>query len=356
MKNKFILGIETSCDETAASIVDSYGTVLSNVVFTQIDMHKKYGGIVPELASRDHALKIEEVVRTAINDAKIKLDDIGAVGVANGPGLLGCLLIGLSFAKAFAFVKNIPLIGVDHVKAHLLSVTINRVGDIPNFPFIGLVVSGGHTSIYLVRAVDDLLLLSSTVDDAVGEVFDKLARFVGLGYPGGRVLSEMAKKGNPESVKIPVPMIKDRENDFSFSGIKTFVINELRKLGYGPSKDPSYIVDMENQKLLDLVASFQETVCNILVDRLIKAGQEHGVSDLVIGGGVAANYRLRQMLSQKAQSFGLKPWIVPLEYCTDNASMIANYASLLLSLEHFSSEFCFSDSMYKIGAYSTCRR
>jgi N6-L-threonylcarbamoyladenine synthase len=350
MKRKLILGIETSCDETAASVVDNEGFVLSNVVFTQIDMHKKYGGIVPELASRDHALKIEDVVSAAISDAKISVGDIKAVGVANGPGLLGCLLIGLSFAKAFAFVRDIPLIGVDHVKAHLLSVTINRGGKMPKFPFLGLVVSGGHSSIYLIRSVDDIVLLSSTVDDAVGEVFDKLARFIGLGYPGGKVVSELAKKGNPNSIKIPIPMIKDRENDFSFSGIKTFVINELRKLGYG-SKDPFYVVDRENKNLLDLLASFQETVCNILIDRLIKLGKENGVSDLVIGGGVAANYRLREILSERSIAAGFKPWVVPIEYCTDNASMIANYTSLLLR-----SQDSFADGMYKIGAYSTSRR
>lgn len=350
MKRKLILGIETSCDETAASIVDTEGTVLSNVVFTQIDMHKKYGGIVPELASRDHALKIEDVVSTAIKDAKISIEDINAVGVANGPGLLGCLLIGLSFAKAFAFVRDIPLIGVDHVKAHLLSVTINRGGKMPKFPFVGLVVSGGHTSIYLLRSVNEILTLSSTVDDAVGEVFDKLARFVGIGYPGGKIVSELAKKGKPHSIKIPIPVIKGREDDFSFSGIKTFVINELRKLGYG-AKDSVYVPESEDKDLLDLLASFQETICSILVDRLIKLGKANGVSDLVIGGGVAANYRLRELLSEKAVAAGFKPWVVPLEYCTDNASMIANYASLLLR-----SEKSFVDDMYKIGAYSTSRR
>ncbi len=350
MKKKLILGIETSCDETAGSVVDSEGMVLSNIVFTQIDMHKKYGGIVPELASRDHALKIENVVQSAVNSAGISVKDISAVGVANGPGLLGCLLIGLSFAKAFAFVRNIPLLGVDHVKAHLLSVTINRGGDIPKFPFLGLVVSGGHTSIYLLNSFNDIVLLSSTVDDAVGEVFDKLARFVGLGYPGGKIVSDLAQKGNPNAVRIPIPFIKDRENDFSFSGIKTFAINELRKLGYG-DKNPLSVVNKEDKGLLDILASFQETVCSILVDRLIKLGKEYGVSDLVIGGGVAANYRLREMLSEKAQSFGFKPWIVPIEYCTDNATMIANYARLLLNLED-----SFVDDMYKIGAYSTNRR
>ncbi|MEI6093586.1 MAG: tRNA (adenosine(37)-N6)-threonylcarbamoyltransferase complex transferase subunit TsaD [bacterium] len=348
MSKKIVLGIETSCDETAASIIDDHGEVLSNIVFSQIAMHNKFGGIVPELASRDHALKIETAVDEAIKKAGVQIDQITHVGVANGPGLLGCLLVGLSFAKAFALSRKIPLIGVDHVRAHLLSVLIKGIdkeGKSPSFPFAGLVVSGGHTSIYIVNAVDDIKVVSSTVDDAAGEVFDKVARFIGLEYPGGKIISDLAKQGDPKIVKFPKPVIKGRENDFSFSGLKTSVINYFRNNGYESN------IDKNDKKVLDALAAFQEVVCEILVDKLIKLAEQHNIKDLVIGGGVAANYRLRELLQERALKKGLRSWLVPIQYCTDNAAMIANYARLELSnLEQVSSELC------GLKAYSTTRR
>lgn len=348
MNKNIVLGIETSCDETAASIVDAEGDVLSNVVFSQIDMHNKFGGIVPELASRDHALKIETAVDEAIKAAGVEIDQITHIGVANGPGLLGCLLVGLSFAKAFALSRKIPLIGVDHVRAHLLSVLIKGVdkqGKVPSFPFVGLVVSGGHTSIYIVNSVDEIRTVSSTVDDAAGEIFDKIARFIGLDYPGGKIISDLAKKGDPRSVKFPKPLIKDRENDFSFSGLKTSVINYFRNNGYEGK------IDREDKKVLDALASFQEVICEILVDKLVKIAEANNINDLIIGGGVAANYRLREILQERALKKGLRAWLVPIQYCTDNAAMIANYARLQTTkAQMFSNQSC------GLQAYSTTRR
>ena len=354
MKRSLILGIETSCDETAASVMDAEGNVLSNIIFSQIDMHNKYGGIVPELASRDHALKIGTVVDEAIQKAGIKAEDITHMGVASGPGLLGCLLVGLSFAKAFALSRDIPLIGVDHVRAHLLSVmikgtqkdsTTNSDKVIPSFPFAGLVVSGGHTSIYLVNSIDDIKVVASTVDDAAGEVFDKVARFVGLEYPGGKIISDLAKRGDRNAVKFPKPVVKGREHDFSFSGLKTSVINYFRTMGVKGN------IDKNEKKTLDALAGFQEVVCEILVDKLISAAENNCVKDVVIGGGVASNYRLREMLLEKSAKKGLTAWLVPIEYCTDNAAMISNYARLVAKDAHG-----FTDLMSSVPAYSTTRR
>jgi len=348
MKRLLVLGIETSCDETSAAVMDEKGEVLSNVIFSQVDMHNRYGGIVPEIASRDHALKIEPVVNEALSNAGVTASDITHVGVANGPGLLGCLLVGLSFAKAFALSKDIPLIGVDHVRSHLLSVMIHGIdkdGDKPNFPFAGLVVSGGHTSIYIVNSIEDIKVASSTVDDAAGEVFDKVARFIGLDYPGGKIISDLAKQGNAKAVKFPKPVIKGRENDFSFSGLKTSVITYFRNMGVEGR------VDKSDKKVLDALASFQEVVCEILVEKLIKMALENNVKDVVIGGGVAANYRLREILSAEAEKKGLRPWLVPIAYCTDNAAMIANYTRLVATGPEK-----FTDTMSSVGAYSTTRR
>jgi N6-L-threonylcarbamoyladenine synthase len=348
MNDILVLGIETSCDETAASVVTAEGAVLSSVVFSQVDMHNKYGGIVPELASRDHALKIEPVVNEAILKAGIKSSDITHVGVTNGPGLLGCLLVGLSFAKAFALSRDIPLIGVDHVRSHLLSVMIKGVGkngETPSFPFAGLVVSGGHTSIYLVNSVSDIEMVASTVDDAAGEVFDKVARFIGLPYPGGKVISDLARRGDRNAVKFPKPVVKGRENDFSFSGLKTSVINHFRNMG------AEGFVDKDDKNVLDALASFQEVVCEILVEKLIKIAMKNKITDVVIGGGVASNHRLREILSEQADKHKLRSWLVPIEYCTDNAAMIANHARLVAKGPRK-----FTGPMSKIGAYSTTRR
>ncbi len=339
----FLLGIETSCDETSASIMTSDGVSLSNVIYSQIELHNRYGGIVPELASRDHALKIETVVQDAFKIAKLNPSQISAVGVTAGPGLLGCILVGLSFAKAFALARDIPLMGVDHVRAHALSVMIKKdPEDVckPEYPFLAMVVSGGHTSIYMVNSVFDIQRLSSTVDDAAGEIFDKVARFMGLGYPGGKILSDLAKQGDKTKFKFSKPNVKGRVYDFSFSGLKTAAIN------YAKTLDP------DSNDLKDLASGFQEIICNTLVDKMIMLAEEKGIKDLVIGGGVAANYRLRELLNERAKAAGFSSWLVPVEYCTDNAAMIANYARLSIT----KGQRGFTNEMAKIPAYSTTRK
>jgi len=343
-----VLGIETSCDETACSIVNKEGKVLSSVVYSQIEMHNKFGGIVPELASRDHALKIESVVEGALKQAGLKASDITHVGVTAGPGLLGCLLVGIAFGKAFAMAKNIPFIGVDHIKAHVLAVFIKGDGakEEPKFPFVGLVVSGGHTSIYLAESYENIKSVAVTVDDAAGEVFDKVARFIGLGYPGGKIVSDIAKKGDPLKVKFPKPVVKGREHDFSFSGLKTSAINYFRKLSIDG------VFDLEKPELVNGLAGFQEAVCGVLVEKLIVAARKYKVKDIVIGGGVASNYRLRELLTEQALMNGFKPWLVPVEYCTDNGAMIANTARLIK--DSYPNKF--TDEMAKLAAYSTTRK
>lgn len=348
-KTDHILGIETSCDETACSIINSDGKILSNVIHSQIEMHNKFGGIVPELASRDHALKIETVVKGALDQAGLKSSDITHVGVSAGPGLLGCLLVGISFAKAFCMAKNIPLIGVDHIKAHVMAVFIKELEgqEYPSFPFIGLVVSGGHTTIYLAESYDRISPVASTVDDAAGEVFDKVARFLGLGYPGGKIVSDMAKKGDPSKVKFKKPVVKGRENDFSFSGLKTASINYFRPL---TTKDGSF--DMKDPAVINGLAGFQEVVCETIVDKLIKAAEQYKVKDIVIGGGVASNYRLRELFEERSLKHGFRPWSIPVKYCTDNGAMIANTARL----QRTSFPKTFSDDMARLAAYSTTRK
>lgn len=342
---ELVLGIETSCDETSAGIIDGDGVVLANIVYSQTDLHKKYGGVVPELASRDHALKIDMVVKEALLKAKIKADELSCIAVTSGPGLLGCVLVGLSFAKAFALSLNKPLIGVDHVKAHAFSALLKRDAediDKPEYPFLSLVVSGGHTSIYVVRSHGDVKRIASTVDDAVGEVFDKVARFLGLGYPGGKALSERARLGAPESYKFSTPKVKANLYDFSFSGLKTAALNYIKGIG------------LDDQiSLNNLLASLQEAVCNILIDKFFLVAKDTGIKNLVIGGGVAANYRLRDLLQTRAREQNYRAWLVPMDYCTDNAVMIANYARLDLSYRGTKN---FSKQMAGLPAYSTIRR
>lgn len=334
MKN--ILGIETSCDETACAIVNTNGDILSNIVYSQIDMHSKFGGVVPELASRDHAAKLGFVFDDALKAANIIIDDIDAVAVTNGPGLLGCLLVGISFAKAISYVKKIPLIPVDHIKAHLLSIFIDKK---ITMPFMGLVVSGGHTSIYLVKSFEDIELISSTVDDAAGECFDKVSRFLGFSYPGGRVISEKAKGGDYNYLKFKIPIVKDKKYAFSFSGLKTAMINYINSKNYSP------------EKLNDVLASFEYTVCQILVNNLINSSIDRNVKNVVISGGVAANLRLRQMLSELANKNKINHYLVPTEFCGDNAVMIANYGKI-----YFNKFSKYNNDVLSLKPFVTSRR
>jgi len=330
---KYILSIETSCDETSVSVINTSGVVLSLVVYSQIDLHKKFGGVVPELAARDHASKILLVFNSALEKANLKLENINYIAVTSGPGLLGCLLVGLSFAKAISYALKIPLIPVDHIKAHLFSYFIGHKKI--KFPFIGLVVSGGHTNIYKVESLYDISLIASTVDDAAGECFDKIARYIGLAYPGGKALSQKAENGNINFLKFKKPRVKNKKYAFSFSGIKTSVIN--------------YINTNNNFLLEDLLASFEHSVANILVDTVIDVAIDYNIKDIIISGGVAANKRLRDTLNNKSKKNNLSSYLVPLQYCGDNAAMIANYARFYLK------NYKYSNSIIDEKAYATSR-
>lgn len=306
--NSLVLGIETSCDETAASVVKDGRHVLSNIVSSQIDIHKKYGGVVPELASRNHLERIIPVVEEALSKAGIDLSDISKVAVTNGPGLLGSLLVGLSTAKAISFGLNIPLIGIDHLEAHISAAHLEH--DI-QFPFLGLIVSGGHTSLYIVDSYTDFNLIGKTRDDAAGEAFDKAAKLLGLGYPGGVEIDRISKDGDPRSIKFPRPF-KDADSfDFSFSGIKTSLVYFLKR-------NPVSGQD----GLPDICASYQEAIVETLVDKTLRAAKLKKIGRVVISGGVASNSRLRDLARERFSQEGILLFIPSPEYCTDNAAMI----------------------------------
>jgi N6-L-threonylcarbamoyladenine synthase len=307
----FLLGIESSCDETAAAVLKDGTELLSSVVDTQIQVHAKYGGVVPELASRRHIETIYTVVHEALQQASITLDQVDAIAVTQGPGLIGSLLVGLSFAKAMAYVKKIPCLGVDHMAGHLLSVFLGDAQ--PSFPYVALAASGGHSSIYLVESPTAYQLLGQTRDDAAGEAFDKVAKLLGLGYPGGPIISEKAAKGDPESIRFPRAWLETDSLDFSFSGLKTSVVN---------------YVHQANQKgntinTADICASFQEAIADVLVAKTIMAAHKSGVRQIVLAGGVAANKRLRQLMSSRGEEEQFEVFLPPIEFCTDNAAMIA---------------------------------
>lgn len=293
-----VLGIETSCDETAASIVDA-GGVRSDIVYSQL-VHAEYGGVVPELASRAHVEKIAEVVRAALKAAEIERPD--AVAATSGPGLIGAVLVGMSFAKGLAAAWDVPFIGVNHLEGHLLSALLEDPA--PAFPFLGLVVSGGHTTLYLARDVGDYEVLAETIDDAAGEAFDKSARLMRLGYPGGPVVDRLAAEGDPTAVAFPRPL--PNQTDWSFSGLKTAVRTHVRGASRGSDRD--------------VCASFQAAVVDCLLARVAQAAKRTGVTRLALAGGVAANSELRR----RAGDVGLELYLPPRSRCTDNGAMIAN--------------------------------
>ena len=303
-----ILGIETSCDETAASILRDGKEILSNIVYSQ-EIHSQYGGVVPELASRDHLSKILPIVKRSLKDAQISLSDINAVAVTYSPGLIGSLLIGLSFAKSIAFSLNIPLIAVNHLEGHIYANFLTHAELTP--PLLGLIVSGGHTDLLVIEEKGKYKLLGSTLDDACGEAFDKVANLLGLPYPGGSKLEKMAKKGNLERVHFSTGSVK--EYDFSFSGLKTAVLYYLKKL----SKKE------KDERKFDIAASFQETAIDMLLKKSIKAVRELKIMRLAISGGVAANERLRQKFIRRAKKEGFMVYFPQKSLCTDNAAMIA---------------------------------
>jgi N6-L-threonylcarbamoyladenine synthase len=308
-----VLGIESSCDETACAVV-SGEAILSNLVATQHDVHARYGGVVPELASRRHMENIVPLVRGALEEADLTMDDIDGVAVTNAPGLLGSLLVGLSAAKSIAYARGIPFIGVNHLEGHLNAATL-EFGEIP-LPYVGLVVSGGHTSLYLVKSFGDYTLLGATRDDAAGEAFDKVAKLLGLGYPGGPAIDEASRSGSPSAIKFTKPRFDKSDSlDFSFSGIKTACLLKKRAAEESGKLDDAFVAD--------LAASFQESVVGILVERLIDAARRYDAKAVVLAGGVAANRRLRDLLEEEAKDAGIPSFIPPHELCTDNAAMIA---------------------------------
>ena len=321
--SKLILGIETSCDETAASVFQAPGKVLSDVVSSQVEVHSHYGGVVPELASRHHLKNIVWVVDKALKDASIELNDINCIAVTQGPGLVGALVVGLSFAKAISAAKSIALVGVNHVHAHLHAIFLeNRE---IQYPYIGVIVSGGHTVIYVVRGELDYQLLGQTRDDAAGEAFDKVAKVLGLPYPGGPTISKLAIQGNPNRFRFPRAWLKDTPYDFSFSGLKTAVINTIRSL----QKSGSSRLPVE-----DIAASFQEAVCDVIIDKALKAAKDTGIGTIVLAGGVAANRRLRELFYNRCEAQGISFWVPARHLCTDNAAMIAAMGERLWMLGH----------------------
>jgi tRNA N6-adenosine threonylcarbamoyltransferase len=304
-----ILGIETSCDETAAAVVDDGRTVRSSVVASQADLHARYGGVVPEIASRAHVELINDVIAQALLEAGTTLDEVDAVAAVHGPGLAGALLVGVSAAKAIALATGLPYVGVNHHEAHVYAALLEDPSLEP--PLVTLVVSGGHT---LLIAMDDhgrYRVLGQTVDDAAGEAFDKVARFLGLGYPGGPAIDRLAVQGDPRAVAFPRPMLDDG-NDFSFSGLKTAVVQYVRK-------HP----DLE---VADVAASFQAAVVDVLVAKLLRVSGQTGIGTIVIGGGVAANSELRARVLDEGATAGLRVVLPAIDLCTDNAAMVASVA------------------------------
>lgn len=309
--DKLILGIESSCDETAAAVVKNGREILSNVINTQIDLHKKYGGVVPEIASRKHIQNIDAVVEEALKSANVTIDDIDAIAVTYGPGLVGALLVGVSFAKGYAYAANKPLVPVHHIKGHIMANFLAHKELEP--PFVCLVASGGHSHIVLVEDYVKFKILGRTRDDAAGEAFDKIARILDLGYPGGPYIDKLSKEGNKDAYKFPrVRMDKD-SLDFSFSGVKTAVINFLHK------------AEQQGVELnkADIAASFQDAVTDVLCEHTIEAAKKYNIKTIAIAGGVAANSNLREKMTDMAGQDGIDVLYPPPVLCTDNAAMIA---------------------------------
>ena len=311
-----ILGIETSCDETAASVVKNGIDILSNVISSSLKYHRKFGGVVPEIAARHHVENIDNVINRSLHDAGIDIRDIDALAVTDGPGLMGGLLTGISCAKSMSYYLNKPLIAVDHLKAHIYSAIM--VKDSPKFPFIGLVISGGHTRLYLVEDFNRFKLLGDTVDDAVGEAYDKVAKILGLGYPGGPVIDALAKKGNIDAIRFTCKAVNN-SLDFSFSGIKTAVLYYVQ--GYRTKSGEQKGIRKE-----DVCASFQEAVLRVIVENSIKAMEKYNIKSFVVGGGVSANSRLRKMMQREAVYRNFKLYFPPFDLCSDNAGMVAGLA------------------------------
>lgn len=308
---KIILGIETSCDETAAAIVQDGNTILSHILLSQIDLHHKYGGVVPEIASRAHLNTIIPIVQEAMDNAKIQYQDLDAIAVVNGPGLVGSLLVGITIGKSIGFTYQKPLIAVNHLHAHIYATFLeNR--DI-SFPLVALVVSGGHTDLFYIPNHKIFEWLGKTYDDAAGEAFDKVGKVLGLGYPAGPEIDNLAQQGNPKAIDFPRPYLEEYGADFSFSGLKTAVIYYLKK----------HPIASNQISLADICASFQQAVIDVLVKKTIEVAVAKKVKGIIVSGGVASNSGLRIQMIEAAKQNGLSLWIPSPKYCTDNAAMVA---------------------------------
>ncbi len=310
-KDNYILGIESSCDETAAAVVKNGREVLSNVISSQIELHKLYGGVVPEIASRKHIEKIDQVIEEALDTAGKTLEEIDAVAVTYGPGLVGALLVGVAEAKALAYAAHKPLVGVHHIEGHVSANYIEHKQLEP--AFLCLIVSGGHTHLVLVKDYGEYEIVGRTRDDAAGEAFDKVARAIGLGYPGGPKIDKLAKEGNPSAIKFPRAKVENAPHDFSFSGVKSAVLNYM---------NGCKMKGMEVNKA-DIAASFQEAVVEVLVQRTIDAAKEYGMKKVALAGGVASNQGLRAKMKEACEKEGLELYYPSPIFCTDNGAMIA---------------------------------
>ena len=323
-KDIYILAIESSCDETAAAVVKNGREVLSNIISSQIELHKLYGGVVPEIASRKHIEKINPVIREALSEANMKLEDMDAIGVTYGPGLVGALLVGVAAAKAISYAKHIPLIGVHHIEGHISANYIENKDLEP--PFLGMVVSGGHTHLVMVKDYGKYEILGKSRDDAAGEAFDKVARAIGLGYPGGPKIDKLAKEGNPKAVQFPRAHVADAPLDFSFSGLKSSVLNYINSC------------EMKHEEICraDVAASFQAAVVDAIVSHTIEAAKTYGMDKVALAGGVASNSALRQAMKERCEAEGLRFYYPSPILCTDNAAMIgcAAYYEYLAGTRH----------------------
>lgn len=319
-----ILAIETSCDETAASVVVDGSEVKSNIIYSQIELHKLYGGVVPEIASRKHVEKVNQVIQAAINEANVTWDDIDAVAVTYGPGLVGALLVGVSTAKAIAYANKKPLVGVHHIEGHIAANYIENTDLKP--PFMCMVASGGHSHLVYVKDYNQFDIVGRTRDDAAGEAFDKVARAIGLGYPGGPKIDKLAREGNPKAIDFPRAFMEDAPYDFSFSGLKSSVLNYLNSC------------EMKNIDInrADVAASFQQAVIDVLTDNSVRAAKAYGCNNLALAGGVASNSLLRESMEEACRREGINFYHPSSIFCTDNAAMIgvAGYHEYMSGTRH----------------------
>lgn len=321
-----ILGIETSCDDTGVAVYDSQKGLLGHALYSQIDTHKEYGGVVPELAARDHLRKVVPLVEAVMAESGCEADSIDGVAYTAGPGLAGALLAGAAIAKGIAFAWRVPAIGVHHMEGHMLAPMLEEQS--PEFPFIALLVSGGHTLIAEVKGIGEYKILGQTLDDAVGEAFDKTAKLLGLGYPGGPIISKVAAQGDPTRFTFPRPMLTRPNLDFSYSGLKTHALTTVQKLG-----------ELSEQDIADVACAFQLAAVDVLVGKTKRALKQTGIKQLVIAGGVGANLHLRSEMKAMTEKYGVELFYPRIEFCTDNGAMIA-YAGAQ-RMHQADSEFAF---------------